>query len=91
MEDVLVTIMGINFYTVEEAAKMLGVTKRTLYNWKHLEDGQAPKRAPILNPVTAPNGRKFFREEEVLAAVSHCWGIDISSDTPQAAIESAKA
>lgn len=60
---------------------MLGVTKRTLYNWKNHSDQSGGRAVPILTPVTAPNGRKFFREAEIIAALSQCWGIKV---TPEA-------
>jgi len=72
----LVTIQGTNFYSVEETARILGVSKKTLYNWKGKTDPIDSKM--VLHPVTAPNGRKFFREEEIIAVLSRCWGIEIT-------------
>jgi transposase len=74
----LVTIQGTNFYTVDETAKLLGVTKKTLYNWKSKPEPSGAKQLPVLHPVTAPNGRKYFREEEILAVLSQCWGIQVT-------------
>jgi hypothetical protein len=77
----LVTIQGTNFYSVEETAKILGVAKKTLYNWKSKADSNGAEDRPVLRPVTAPNGRKFFREQEIIAVLSQCWGIEVSPKT----------
>jgi transposase len=77
----LVTIQGTNFYSVEETAKMLGISKKTLYNWKGKTEPNNPKHLAVLHPVTAPNGRKYFRQEEIIAVLSQCRGIDV---TPEA-------
>jgi transposase-like protein len=74
----LVTIQGTNFYTVDETAKLLGVTKKTLYNWKSKLESSGAKQLPVLHPVTAPNGRKYFREEEIIAVLSQCWEIEVT-------------
>jgi hypothetical protein len=76
----LVNIQGVAFYSVEETAALLGVTKRTLYNWKSHSGQNGNKRVPILTPVIAPNGRRFFRESEIIAALSQCWGISVTPD-----------
>jgi hypothetical protein len=71
----------VKFYSVEETATMLGVTPRTLYNWKNHSGQNNAKHIPVLHSVTAPNGRKYFREEEILKALSECWEIKVSSET----------
>jgi transposase len=57
---------------------MLGVTKRTLYNWKNQSEQSGTKHIPVLRPVTAPNGRKYYREDEIITALSQCWGIQVT-------------
>lgn len=86
----MVTILGVKFLTVEEAAKMLGVTKRTLYNWKNQPPSSQSKSVPVLNPVTAPNGRKYFKEEEVLRVLTQCWGVTLPSEPPASSSESSE-
>lgn len=77
----MVIIQGTKFYSVEETAKMLGISKKTLYNWKGKTEPNNPKHLAVLHPVTAPNGRKYFREKEIIAVLSQCWEIDV---TPEA-------
>lgn len=79
----MVVIQGIRFYSVEETATMLGVTKRTLYNWKNQTEQPGTKRVPELRPVTSPNGRKYFREDEIISVLSQCWGIEVTPDRLQ--------
>lgn len=57
---------------------MLGVTKRTLYNWKNHPEQERPSHVPDLKPVTSPSGRKFFREDEIITAISQCWGVRVT-------------
>ena len=75
------TIQGIKFYSLEETAKMLGITKRTLYNWTSEAEPNGPKHLPSLRAVVAPNGKKIFKEADILAAVSHCLEIDIRPES----------
>jgi hypothetical protein len=75
----MVTIQGVNFYNIEETAKLLGISSRTLSRWTTEGDREKPKHAPQLRPFTAPNGKKLFREDDILATVSGCLGMEISS------------
>jgi hypothetical protein len=75
-------VQGVRFYSIEETAKILGVTKRTLYNWnwKNHAGRSGSQQTPILRPVTSPSGRKFFREDEIITALSQCWGIEVTAE-----------
>lgn len=75
------TIQGTNFYSVEETAKILGITKKTLYNWTSRAKSSSEGHGPVLRTVTAPNGRKFYREEAIIAVLSQFWGVDVSHVT----------
>lgn len=77
----MVTIQGTNFYSVEETAKILGISKKTLYNWKGKAESNDSKPQTALHPVTAPNGRKYFREAEIIAVLSQCWGVEVTPAT----------
>ena len=74
-------VQGVRFYSAKEAAIMLGVSKRTLNNWANNTAQQGGKRTPTVRSVISPNGRKFFREEDIISALSQCWGIDVSADS----------
>lgn len=76
-------IQGVRFYSAKEAATMLGVTKRTLNNWANNTAQNGGKHTPTLPSVISPNGRKFFREEDIISALSQCWGIDATPDSLQ--------
>lgn len=85
----MVTIQGINFYNIEETAKLLGISPRTLSRWTTEHDEDKPKHGATLRSATAPNGKKIFREEDILRAVSQCLDMEISveslSDLPNLA------
>jgi len=74
----MVTIQGVNFYNVEETAKLLGISSRTLFRWTTDGDKEKPKYASALRSVTAPSGKRLFREEDILATVSTCLGMEVS-------------
>jgi predicted site-specific integrase-resolvase len=77
----MVTIQGVNFYNVEETAKLLGISSRTLSRWTTDGDQERPEHAAPLRPVLTPNGKKLFREEDILATVSKCLGMKISVES----------
>jgi hypothetical protein len=74
-------IQGVRFYSAKETATMLGVTKRTLNNWANNTAQNGGRRTPTLRSVVSPNGRKFFREEDIISALSQCWGIEASPES----------
>jgi hypothetical protein len=73
----MITIHGIKFYSVDETATILGMSKKRLYNWNVDAEANGVKHSLVLHPVTAPNGRKFFREKEIITVLSQCWGIEV--------------
>ncbi len=77
----MVIIQGIYFYSIEEAAEILGVTKRTLYNWRSASDPDNANHRFALTARTSLNGRKYFREEEIIKILAECWGIEVSPET----------
>ena len=77
----MVTIQGTKFYNIEETAKLLGISTRTLSRWTTERDEDKPKHVAALRSVTAPNGKKLFREEDILRAVSSCLDMEISVDS----------
>jgi hypothetical protein len=78
----MLTIQGTNFYSVEETSKILGVSKKTLYNWRDKADSDDAKEPQQrLRPVTALNGRVLFREQEIIAVLSRCYGIEATPAT----------
>ena len=76
----MVTIQGINFYSVEETAKILGISRKALYNWGDQTPWKKAKNLPKMAAVKAPNGRKFFREDEIIAVLSKCYEIEVTSE-----------
>lgn len=76
----MITIHGIKFYSVEETATILGMSKKRLYNWNKERETKNVKHASLLRPVTAPNGRKFYREAEIIAVLSECWGVEVGPE-----------
>jgi len=74
----MVTIGGVNFYNVDETATLLGISSRTLFRWTTDGDKERPKYASALRPVVAPNGKRLFREDDILATVSKCLGMKVS-------------
>ena len=76
----MITIHGTKFYSVEETATILGMSKKRLYSSKEKAEVNGVNHTLVLRPVTAPNGRKFFREEEIITVLSQCWGIEIGPE-----------
>ena len=76
----MVTIQGVNFYSIDETAKLIGVTKRTLYNWKDDPLNDAKKKFS-LSAVISPAGRKFFREEEIIILLLKSWGVKATRES----------
>ena len=88
----MVTLQGITFYSIEEAAKLIGVSKRTLYNW-NWKNKTGPDSVDCrfsLNAVTSPSGRKFFREDEIVALLSKSWGIEVTPESLRKQLNSNK-
>jgi predicted site-specific integrase-resolvase len=79
----MITIQGTKFYNIEETAKLLGISSRTLSRWTSERENpeDTPKHVGILRAVTAPNGKKLFREQDILKAVSECLAMEISVDS----------
>ena len=67
------------FYSSGEASRLLGVTTRTLQRWTTDEDSR-PKSMPELKPVTALNGRRLFRSEEIHQIVERTYGIQLDHE-----------
>ena len=78
----MLCIQGTNFYSVEETSKILGVSKKTLYNWREKAESDNSKESEVsLRPVTALNGRVLFRENEIIAVLSSRYGIEVTPAT----------
>ncbi|MGB8478014.1 MAG: MerR family transcriptional regulator [Acidobacteriaceae bacterium] len=75
----MVIIEGIKLYNIEETAELLGITSRTLQRWTAEGENDRPKHISTLRPVSAPNGKKLFKEEDILNVVSHCLEINVSA------------
>jgi hypothetical protein len=77
----MVTIQGVNFYSVEETAQATHISKKALYNSENQTNPDNAKRRFTLSAVKSPGGRKFFREDEIITLLSESWGIRV---TPEA-------
>ena len=79
----MIVIQGTKFYNIEETAKLLGISSRTLSRWTldERDVGDKPKHIGILRAVIAPNGKKLFREQDILKAVSECLKMEVSADS----------
>ncbi|HUC01444.1 MAG TPA: hypothetical protein VMA75_00875 [Candidatus Paceibacterota bacterium] len=77
----MIEIAGVKFYNIEETARLLGITPRTLQRWTncHDEGSERPKHIKGLRPVHAPNGKKLFKEADILKAVSACFEMEVSA------------
>jgi len=75
----MVVIEGIKLYNIEETAALLGITPRTLQRWTAQDETERPKHISTLRPVSAPNGKKLFKEEDILKVVSQCLEINVSA------------
>jgi DNA-binding transcriptional MerR regulator len=75
----MVVIEGVKLYNIEETAELLGITTRTLQRWTTEGENDRPKHISTLRPVSAPNGKKLFKEEDILRVVSECLRIDVSA------------
>lgn len=65
------------FYSTDEAARLLGVTPRTLHRWV-TEHKTKTKHVIELKAYFSPTGRRFFKEKDIHAIVNRCWGIQLS-------------
>ncbi|SRR6266481_4753273 len=70
-------INGITYITIEEAAAMLGITTRTVQRWLS-EPLKKPKHAPDLTPYLFPDGKKYFKQEEIQCAYARVLGTQLS-------------
>ena len=77
----MVEIQGVKFHNAEETSKLLGISSRTLSRWTTDPDRERPKYAMALRPYVAPNGKKLFREQDILATVSACLGMEVSVES----------
>ena len=64
-----------NYYSTPEVARMLHVSKGTLYNWQRL--------GILLPALKTPTGRFYYSEEQVLQMREKI-GYDNSEFTPEA-------
>jgi hypothetical protein len=70
-------IDGITYFTVEESAVLLGITARTIQRWLS-EPHNKPKHAPELTPHLFPDGKKYFKQEEIQCAFARALGTPLS-------------
>src|SRR5579863_6789809 len=70
-------IDGLTYITVEEAAVMLGITARTIQRWLS-EPHNKPKHAPELTPYLFPDGKKYFKQEDIQRAYARVLGTELS-------------
>lgn len=65
-----------HFLSPSEAAKRLGMSKRTIIRW--CADGsnrdRRPTESPDLQPVRGPNGRLYFREDHIRIIAKEIFG-----------------
>ena len=87
----MVTIDGVTFHNVEETAKLLGLTTRTLQRWSSEEDHSKPRHFAKLRFVATPNGKRLYRQENILKVVSECLGMELSEQSLQDLPNLAKA
>jgi excisionase family DNA binding protein len=64
------------YITVEEAAVMLGITARTIQRW--LSEPHKPKHAPELNPYRFPDGKTYFKQEDIRRYYTRVLGTELS-------------
>lgn len=81
-------IDGTIYVTVEEAAVMLGITARTVQRW--LSEPQKPKHAPELKPFRFPDGKIYFKQEEIRCYYSRVLGTELSETALIALLDDAK-
>lgn len=77
----MVTIQGTKFYNIEETAKLLGVSTRTLSRWTTESKEGRPDHIATLRSVVTPSGKKLFREQDILTAVSQCLDMEVSVES----------
>lgn len=84
-------ICGHVFYSSDEAAKLLGVTPRTLQRWFSEDSAVRSQKAIDLNPVTELNGRRLFRSEEIHRLVEQTYGIRLDPAEVRRTLEGTEA
>jgi DNA-binding transcriptional MerR regulator len=65
------------FLSMEEVAHLLGVTARTIQRWIAKGENR-PKHAPELTPCLFPDGKKYFRQEQIQTAYAALLGTPLS-------------
>jgi hypothetical protein len=78
MEELMKTIGQETFLSTEEAAKVLGITSRTLLRWACDEAGR-PEHVPEIKFYIAPNGRRFFKTENIVEVVKKCYDVNLTN------------
>lgn len=81
-------IDGTTYVTIEEAATMLGITARTIQRW--LSEPQKPKHAPELKPFRFPDGKTYFKQEEIRTYYTRVLGSELSEGALIALLEEGK-
>lgn len=63
----MLTVNDQRFLTPSEAARILGISKRTVIRWcaNGSSRDRRPSDPPDLQPVRGPNRRLYFREERI--------------------------
>jgi hypothetical protein len=82
-------IDGITYFTVEESAVLLGITARTIQRWLS-EPGNKPKHAPDLTPHLFPDGKKYFKQEDIRLAFTRALGAPLSDKAISDLLESSR-
>ena len=70
-------IDGTTYFTVEEVSVLLGITARTIQRWLS-EPHNKPKHAPNLTPYLFPDGKKYFKQQEIQHAFACVLGAPLS-------------
>ncbi len=83
-------IDGTTYVTLEEAAVMLGITGRTIQRWLS-EPCNKPKHAPELTPFLFPDGKTYFKQEEIQRAYLRVLGTELSDHALTQMLEDARA
>jgi len=83
-------IDGTMYFTVEELACLLGITVRTVQRWLS-EPENKPSHAPNLTPYVFPDGRKYFKQQEIQEAYARVLGSPLSNNALADMLRTAQA
>jgi hypothetical protein len=75
----MLQIDGTMYFTVGEVACLLGKTVRTVQRWVS-EPKNKPRYAPSLTAYVLPDGRKYFKQQEIQDAYTRALGAPISDE-----------